>query len=202
MTEVESWIKKILKAEKKYADYYEKIKDIRRYYKNEKSKNKQNIFWSTIETLKPFLYFKEPKIYVEQKEKSGSIALGVACRILEKALAWNMEKIDFDSVMKYVRNDFLLFGFGGAFEKYVPIFQTCSIKEKGSDITLQVLTDEKIETVYINPEDFLADGEKVGHELKKLKKEDFEATFEWIARINKLRLELENCQNLLNEMEK
>ncbi len=38
-------------------------------------------------------------------------------------------------------------------------------------------------------------GEKVGHELEKLNGEEFEATFEWIARINKLRLELEECQN-------
>lgn len=161
MTEVENWIKKIHRTEKKYADYYEKIRDIRLNYKNEKSKNKQNIFWATIETLKPFLYFKEPKIYIEQKEKSGPAFLSVACRILEKALAWNMEKIDFDSIMKYVRNDFLLFGFGAAFERYVPTFQECVLQENGHDVSLKVLKDEKIETVYINPEDFLADTDKV-----------------------------------------
>ena len=162
MTEVEIWIKKINKAENNYKDFYDKIRDIRRYYKNEKSKNKQNIFWATIETLKPFLYFKEPKVYIEQKEKSGQVALSVACRILEKALANNMEKIDFDSVMKYVRNDFLLFGFGAAFERYVPTFQECTVWENGQNVSLKILKDEKIETVYINPEDFLADSEKVG----------------------------------------
>ncbi len=161
MTEVEIWIEKIRRSEKKYADYFDKIKTIRRYYKNENSRNKQNIFWATIETLKPFLYFKEPKVFIKQKEKSGPLALSVACRILEKALAWNMEQIDFDSVMKYVRNDFLLFGFGAAFERYVPTFKTCHVNENGHDVSLQLLKDEKIETVYIPPEDFLADTEKV-----------------------------------------
>lgn len=37
-------------------------------------------------------------------------------------------------------------------------------------------------------------GVSVGRELQKLSKEEFTATFEWIARINKLRLELEECQ--------
>ena len=37
-------------------------------------------------------------------------------------------------------------------------------------------------------------GQKVGRELEKLNEAEFQATFEWIARINKLRLELEECK--------
>jgi len=161
MNEVKNWIKKIETAEKKYADYYELIKEIRDYYRNENSKNKQNVFWATIETLKPFLYFKQPKPYVEQKEKTDSVIGAIACRILEKALEWDLEKFDFDSVMKYVRNDFLLLGFGAAYEKYVPTFKACALGEGEEKICFEILEDEKIETVYINPEDFIADSDKV-----------------------------------------
>jgi len=156
MNMIENWIEKIETAEAKYAPYYDLIKEIRTYYKNEKSRNKQNVFWATIETLKPFLYFKAPRPYVEQKEKINSRVAGLACRILEKALAWNLEKFDFDSVIKYVRNDFLLLGCGMAFERYVPTFKKCLTDEKGNAL-LEVLEDEKVETVYISPLDFLAD---------------------------------------------
>jgi len=159
MSEVKNWIKKIETAEKKYADYFELIKEIRSYYRNEKSKNKQNVFWASIETLKPFLYFKQPKPFVQQKEKTDSSVATTACRILEKALEWDLEKFDFDSVMKYVRNDFLLLGFGAAYEHYVPTFKKCVIKD--TQETVEILDDEKVETVYLNPEDFIADSDKV-----------------------------------------
>ena len=56
--EVSVWLQKIAKAENAYRDYHKLLKDIRRYYRNEIRSDKQNIFWSSIETLKPFLYFK------------------------------------------------------------------------------------------------------------------------------------------------
>ncbi len=162
MDTVKNWIKKIETAEKKYADYYNLIKEIRSYYRNERSRNKQNIFWATIETLKPFLYFKQPKPYIEQKENIDSNISTLACTILERALEWDLEKFDFDSVMKYVRNDFLLLGFGAAYERYVPTFKRCVFGQNEEKTTLEILEDEKVETVYINPEDFIADSDKVG----------------------------------------
>ena len=81
MNNVDKWIKKISKAEKNYKEYHELIKKIREYYKNEKD-NKHNIFWSSIETLKPFLYFKQPKPYVERKEKTSDAVASTACKIV------------------------------------------------------------------------------------------------------------------------
>ena len=56
--EVDSWLKKVSRDEGAYADYHRLVGDIRKYYRNDTHKDKQNIFWSSIETLKPFLYFK------------------------------------------------------------------------------------------------------------------------------------------------
>ena len=103
-TEVKSWISKISKAEQHYHDYHETIKKIRQYYRNETNSDKQNIFWSSIETLKPFLYFKQPKPYIERKEKSIDKSQNYACMMLERALTWDLEQFDFDSVIKYARN--------------------------------------------------------------------------------------------------
>lgn len=157
MNEVElydKWAERISKAEKNYADYHELIKEIRRYYKNEKNSNKSNIFWSSIETLKPFLYFKAPKIYVERKSKINNPVESAAVNILEKVLEWDLEQFDFDSAIKYARNDFLLSGAGILLEKYKPEF----VKMGDAD----VISGETVETVYIDPVDFIADSEKVG----------------------------------------
>lgn len=148
------WTDRITKAEKNYETYHELIKEIRKYYKNDRKSNKSNLFWSSIETLKPFLYFKAPKIYVDRKEKRNNPIESAAAQILEKALNWDLEQFDFDSVIKYARNDFLLSGCGILLEKYKPEFTKIGDAD--------VVSGETVETVYIDPVDFIADSEKVG----------------------------------------
>ena len=114
----ESWRSKVLRAEKHYEPYYDLVRSIRKYYRNEAAKNKQNIFWASVETLKPFLYFKQPKPYVIRADKHANEVENTAAQILERALKWNMKQFDFDSVVKYARNDFLLSGFGLLWEQY------------------------------------------------------------------------------------
>ena len=163
---IERWLKKIEAAEKKYEDYHKLVEEIRAYYKNDKKKNKQNIFWASVETLKPFLYFKQPKVYVERKEKMSDPVQSTACQILEKALEWDIGQFDFDGVIKYARNDYLLGGMVLLYEKYEPTFTKIEqevVSENGIEITqAEILDSEQVNTVYIDPVDFIADSEKVG----------------------------------------
>jgi hypothetical protein len=119
-----------------------------------------------VETLKPFLYFKQPKVYVERKEKVNDPVQSTACQILEKALEWNIGQFDFDGVIKYARNDYLLSGMGLLYEKYEPTFTKIEqeiVSENGIEITqAEILDSEQVNTVYIDPVDFIADSEKVG----------------------------------------
>jgi hypothetical protein len=160
--EVKKWLDRITSAEKKWNTYHDLIKEIRDYYKNEKKKNKQNIFWSSVETLKPFIYFKPPVPYVERKSKVNNPVEDMACKILEKALTHNLEAQDFDGVIKYARNDFILSGLGLTYEKYVPTFKTIVapvINENGVPVmqTSEILESAKIETTYIDPKNLLTD---------------------------------------------
>lgn len=168
--QVEKWLKRISHAEKKWEDYHELVKKIRDYYRNEKSKNKQNIFWSSVETLKPFLYFKAPTPYIERKSKTFNPVEDRACQILEKALAWNLESQDFDGVVKYARNDFLISGLGLTYEKLHPTFEKVvevvqTFDELGEMIQVEqeseVLKDIKVETTYLDPRDLIFDCENV-----------------------------------------
>lgn len=162
----DKWADRISKAEKAYREYHDLIKEIREYYKGEKKSKKDNIFWSSIETLKPFLYFKTPEPYVERKDKTADPVQIVACKILEKALKWDLEQFDFDSVIKYMRNDYLLSGLGLVYEKYCPTFKKVSTGVITPDVMevqeITVKDNEVVETQYIDPEKLIADSEKVG----------------------------------------
>ena len=71
------WTERISRAEKKYDDYYKLVKETRESYKAKqklelsglRTKGAFNIFWSGIETQKPFLYFKQPKPYIDRVNK-------------------------------------------------------------------------------------------------------------------------------------
>ena len=149
----DKWLLKMNEAEKKFADYYALINEIRQYYRNDRQKNKQNIFWASVETLKPFLYFKQPHPFVVRAGKNSDETESLACRILERALNWDLKQFDFDSAVKYARNDFLLSGMGILWEQYVPTF-----KYVGTDM---IKDREQVNTVYTNPTTFLADTDKV-----------------------------------------
>lgn len=160
--EIKKWLNRITSAEKKWNTYHDLIKEIRDYYKNERKKNKQNIFWSSVETLKPFIYFKPPVPYVERKSKVNNPVEDMACKILEKALTHNLEAQDFDGVIKYARNDFILSGLGLTYEKYIPTFKTIVapvINENGVPVmqTSEILESAKVETTYIDPKNLLTD---------------------------------------------
>ena len=149
----DEWQKKISTAEKKYADYYDLIKEIRGYYRNDRRRNKQNIFWASIETLKPFLYFKQPTPFILRSRKVADETENLAATILERALLWNMKQSDFDSVVKYARNDFLLSGMGVLWEQYNPSFYNLG--------KALIKNHEQVDTAYVNPVSFLTDTEKV-----------------------------------------
>ena len=163
--QVEQWLKKISVAEQKYADYYNLVKETRDFYKDSRGQTYQNghynIFWSTVETLKPFLYFKQPKPCIERGNKSSAKVEKLACDILTKALEWNLRQFDFDSVIKYARNDFLISGCGIVWERYCPEFKLVP-SASNSGRLIEVKANEKVVSEYVSPEHFLADCDQVG----------------------------------------
>jgi hypothetical protein len=156
-----SWQSKIANAEKKYADYFRLVKKTRDIYKDARLESDSlknghyNLFWSSIETLKPFLYFKQPAVHIERQNKTSSPAQKMACRILEKALNWCLSQTDFDSTIKYARNDFLISGAGILWEHYEPQFETL-------EENMEIKISEKVISQYVDPSCFLADCDNVG----------------------------------------
>lgn len=167
MNEVDIWKNRLATAKKKWSEYHELVKEIRKYYINKSKNNKQNIFWSSIETLKPFIYFKAPTPYVERKSKRDNPVEAAACQILEKALIWDLEQQDFDGVIKYARNDYLISGLGLTYEKFEPVIEQVQTQMQdvdpitgemiSIDTVAEVMTDAKVTTNYIDPHDIIID---------------------------------------------
>ncbi|NCB49145.1 MAG: hypothetical protein EOM53_00470 [Alphaproteobacteria bacterium] len=157
-TSLSFWQKRVLDAEKKYYDYHNLVDKTRKFYKDSEStlgkSGHYNIFWSSVETLKPFLYFKCPEIHIKRLNKEASKGEKYACKILEKALKWSVSQADFDSVLKYARNDFLISGMGLLWERYQGEFT----KIDGEDIKVS----ENVLSQYVDPSCFIADCDNVG----------------------------------------
>ena len=168
--QVKQWLNKIDRAERVYEPYHDLIEQTRNVYKSSQNNesgvsytaNAYNIFWSGIETQKPFLYFKRPYPYVERVNKLSTVTEQVACKILERALEWNLNHFDFDSVIKYARNDYLISGCGLLFESFEPEFQTVTLSGDSSEETADVVDREAVVTRYWDPSDFIADTDHVG----------------------------------------
>ncbi len=171
---VKDWLDKIGRSENAYQSYYELIKKTRETYRasqstdiyDRSSRGAYNIFWSGIETQKPFLYFKRPQLYIDRVNKIATPAEQLACKILERALEWDLTQFDFDSVVKYARNDYLISGCGILFETYCPSFKTIKLPEtipsEATEKTIDFIEKETVETRYVDPVCFLADTEHVG----------------------------------------
>lgn len=161
---VAKWKGKVDKSVKAYEKYCQTVDDTRKAYVDFREKNikgKYNVFWSSIETQKPFLYFKQPQPYIKRTNNSTNSVEALACKILEKAIAWNLQQFDFDSVIKYARNDYLISGTGVLWVAYKPKFEDV-INPNKPDELVEVKTDEMVAVVYVDPKDFIADCDKVG----------------------------------------
>lgn len=156
---------KLSRSEKEYAAYHDLIRETRAYYKDNRTNHsmsgRYNIFWSSIETLKPFLYFKQPEPYIERISKMPNNVENLACRMMEKALQWDLSQFDFDSVIKYARNDFLISGCGIIWERYQPEFQDIKNPDNEDEL-ISIKIGEKVVSEYINPEHFLTDVDHIG----------------------------------------
>lgn len=132
--EMEAWEKRARKIIKRYRD-----ED-----RGSSKKNRLNLLWSNIQTLAPTLYARTPKPAIERRYKDSAPTGRVAAQILERCTTFSIGAYDFDSVMRAVRDDYLLPGRGVAWVRYIPTM----------DETGVVIYDE-VECEHIHWDDFL-----------------------------------------------
>jgi len=155
------WLAKLDMAEKSQQAYRERVKKIIRRYRDERSdqdrSSRLNILWSNIETLKPALYSSTPKPQIERRYKDGDPFARQSAMVLERALATNMDLMDFDNVMRDCVQDYLLTGRAVARIRYIP--EIVKIFDESDDLekTDEKLIHEQVVCDYVHWNDFLHD---------------------------------------------
>src|SRR3990167_6604225 len=84
--------------------------------------NRFNIFWSNVQTLQPALYSRLPKPDITRAHKDKNPVARAAAFILERSTRDQIDKGGFDSMMRAVRDDYLLTARGQGWKRYVPTY--------------------------------------------------------------------------------
>lgn len=115
---------------KKYFDKWTEDgrKIIQRYRDEEKGtgvkSTRFNIFWASMEVMKPSVFSRPPKVECERRFKDADQVGRAAATLLERATDYSIEAHqDFIEVAKAARDDWLLPGRGVLWERYVPYMQ-------------------------------------------------------------------------------
>lgn len=125
---------------------------------------KMNILWSNVETLKPTLYARLPKIIVEREYKDKDPVARIACEIAERAGNYTLRKTGFDFVLRQCVQDRLLPGRAIAWVDYqvegeqVPVTDqmtgVAAMGPDGAPLTQFQKTSEKAVPLYVDWDDF------------------------------------------------
>ena len=134
------WLSEIKRAQNCQAmrQWHERCIKIRKLYRDEQSadrrKRKYAMLWSNMETMKPSIYAKPPKGVVQRRYKDSDRVGRVASELLERAVNFTFDVNDFDSRLKQVRDDYLLYARGVARLYYEPVMDTVADEDDESGL--------------------------------------------------------------------
>lgn len=141
-TDARRWLAQIADAETDLKDFNERCDHIRDYYKFSKSKDRRRrrrfqLFYSTIETLKPAVYANAPKPTVQDRFKSGEAVSRILSEMLERSLDFNFDFCKYNRTLLKVRDEYLLYARGIARFTYKPIWKKDEIPDQLDDSAIE-----------------------------------------------------------------
>lgn len=166
------WIDEIKRAKKAFTDYFDRIKQINKLYKDERAatadgvstQHRMNILWSNTQVLMPSTYSRTPQPNVARRFLNKDPVSRTASLIVERNLVTAQELCDFDYPMKRCRDDFLLGARGIVWVRYAPEFAMLPMKEPVTAIKLQG-TDRTVYRPVSGGEEIAADRVKDDDEI-------------------------------------
>lgn len=141
------WMDELDAAKKVFKDWHDRCKKILKVYKDDRKRtdafddinksHKLNILWSNIQTLQPALYSQTPDPNVSRRFLDRDPTSRTAATILERNLQTAQELVDFDYVMKRVRDDYLLCARGIDWVRFAPEMGMLPVREPVTQIQLE-----------------------------------------------------------------
>ena len=122
---VAKWVVEINLYEREALRWKERGRKILKRYKDERSSREEratrfNVLWSNVQTLLPALYARNPKPDVTRRFNDADPVGRVAADVLERTIAFFVNRDLFGQTMRQGVTDFLLPGRGTTWVRYVP----------------------------------------------------------------------------------
>ncbi|MEH7870002.1 hypothetical protein V7795_23065 [Rhizobium laguerreae] len=152
-----SWVDRCTKIEKIYLQQNDQQSAKRRF----------PMLWANISVLQPAVYARVPQPVVERRFKDSQPVARMASELVERNLAFTADDADLDSLMRAVRDDFLLCARGTVWLRYEADFEPLDIGVEPSNPpaldmqgddgapTPEQITDERVCMDYVHWSDFL-----------------------------------------------
>ncbi|MBY5624449.1 hypothetical protein [Rhizobium leguminosarum] len=152
-----SWIDRCTKIEKIYLQQADQANAAKRRFP---------MLWANISVLQPAVYARVPQPVVERRFKDSQPVARMASELVERNLAFTADDADLDSLMRAVRDDFLLCARGTVWLRYEADFEPLDIGVEPSAPALDMqgddgspaaeqITDERVCMDYVHWSDFL-----------------------------------------------
>jgi hypothetical protein len=126
-SEVRYWIAELDQGAKAQESWLGRARKItKRYREEDAAVTRRNparryaLLYSNIQTIQPAIYARPPQPVVSRRFKDSDPVGRLASEVLERALAYSVDKQDFDGALKSCTQDYVLIARGQAWERYVP----------------------------------------------------------------------------------
>ena len=167
------WQQELERAQRYFKSWHDRCVKIEKIYLDQQSdqtsaaKRRFPMLWANTSVMQPAVYARVPQPVVERRFKDAQPVARIASELVERNLAYTGDEADIDSIMRAVRDDFLLCARGTVWLRYEADFEPLDMGVQPSDPAAEALTgemgearpeaisDERVCIDYVHWSDFL-----------------------------------------------
>ncbi|MBX4957018.1 hypothetical protein HJB76_16165 [Rhizobium lentis] len=167
------WQQELERAQRYFKSWHDRCVKIEKIYLDQQSdqtsaaKRRFPMLWANTAVLQPAVYARVPQPVVERRFKDAQPIARIASEIVERNLSYTGDEADLDSILRAVRDDFLLCARGTVWLRYEADFEPLDMGVAPSDppadglpdaigaASLEAIADERVCIDYVHWSDFL-----------------------------------------------
>ncbi|TBD67597.1 hypothetical protein ELH16_04645 [Rhizobium ruizarguesonis] len=133
------WQQELERAQRYFKSWHDRCVKIEKIYLDQQSdqtnaaKRRFPMLWANTSVLQPAVYARVPQPVVERRFKDAQPVARIASELVERNLAYMGDEADIDSIMRAVRDDFLLCARGTVWLRYEADFEPLDMGVQPSD---------------------------------------------------------------------
>ncbi|MEF3130046.1 hypothetical protein OS035_01015 [Rhizobium sp. 268] len=167
------WQQELERAQRYFKSWHDRCVKIEKIYLDQQAdqtsaaKRRFPMLWANTSVMQPAVYARVPQPVVERRFKDAEPVARIASELVERNLAYIGDEADIDSIMRAVRDDFLLCARGTVWLRYEADFEPLDMGVQPSDPAAEALpgemggaqpeaiSDERVCIDYVHWSDFL-----------------------------------------------